>query len=150
MMDVQSTSERRVTIRLLSYWEKLRKGRVMPAEGDIDPDHMGDLWDHCFLIHIKDLEKEGYSYSHLGEEIKNAYQGGLSDTYTDGLISPNAARLTDCYMEIIESRKPVIDVGEFRNGRGDLVKYRQCLLPLGSGDKVEAIFGGMRYKIFPA
>lgn len=139
--------ERRITLRLLAYWEKLRAGRDMPSEEDIDPDDIGDLWDHCFLIHIKDLQKEGYHYTYLGSEIKKAYQGGLSDADTNGLVSPNAVKLADCYMEIMHSGKPLVDEGEFRNSHGDMVKYRQCLLPLGASGQVDTIFGGMRYKI---
>lgn len=150
MKNTQSAKERRITLRLLAYWEKARGNKLMPREQDIDPDHIEDLWDHCFLIHLKDLQKEGYHYTYLGEAIKMAYQGGLSEADTNGLVSPNAAHLADCYMEIMHSRKPLVDEGEFRNGHGDLVKYRQCLLPLGDGETVDAIFGGMRYKIFPA
>jgi hypothetical protein len=31
-----------------------------------------------------------------------------------------------------------------------MVKYRQCLLPLGEEGDVKAVFGGMRYKIYTA
>lgn len=140
-------AERRITLRLLAYWEKLRKGRDMPTEEDVDPEDIRDLWDNCFLIHISDLHKDGYNYIYLGTEIKNAYQGGLTDADMNGMVSPNAAKLENCYTEIINTCKPVVDEGEFINGHGDLVKYRQCLLPLGKNGQVEAIFGGMRYKL---
>ncbi len=143
-------NERRITVRLMAYWEKIRAGRPMPREQDVDPDIISDLWDYCFLLSVKDMGKEGYQYTYLGSEIKKAYQGGLSETDTGGLISPNADRLADCYMEIIHTKAPVVDEGEFRNSVGDMVKYRQCLLPLGEDGAVKAVFGGMRYKIFTA
>lgn len=139
--------ERRITLQLLSYWEKLRKGRTMPQETDIDPDDIAELWENCFLVHVADLHKEGYNYTYLGDGIKKAYQGEL-DAGVSGLVSPNAEKLADCYMEILNTAKPLIDEGEFTNAQGDLVKYRQCMLPLGRDGRVEAIFGGMRYKLF--
>lgn len=148
MTQHESMRERRITVRLLSYWEKLRRGLPMPTEQDIDPDHIQDLWDHCFLVHVEDLQKDGYQYTYLGKAIHDAYQGGLSEADTGGLVSPNAERLADCYMEVMHTRKPLVDEGEFKNIHGDVVKYRQCLLPLGEGDTVSAIFGGMRYKIY--
>jgi len=149
MTNAIPAKERRITLRLLAYWEKARAGKEMPSEQDIDPEHIQDLWDHCFLIHIKDLQKEGYYYTYLGDQIKKAYQGGLSEADTGGLISPNATKLADCCAEVRMTRKPLVDEGEFTNAHGDQVKYRQCLLPLGEGGEVQAVFGGMRYKIFP-
>lgn len=138
--------ERRITVRLLAYWEKLRRGRTMPAEQDIDPEHIQDLWDNCFLIHIRDLGKEGYQYTYLGDEIKKAYQGDIASDDTSGMVSPNSRRLKACYSEIVRTSKPLVDEGEFKNLHGDIIKYRQCLLPLGEGGQVAAIFGGMRYR----
>lgn len=150
MKNIHPVQERRITLRLLGYWEKARGERLMPREQDINPGHIEDLWDHCFLIRLKDFKKEGYSYSYLGNAVKKAYHGGLSGADTAGLASPNALKLTDCCKEIMHTRKPLVDEGEFHNGQGELVKYRQCLLPLGDGKNVQAVFGGMLYRIFPA
>src|ERR1700761_8086466 len=119
--------ERRITLRLLGYWERLRKDRDMPTEQDIDPEDIHDLWDSCFLIHVKDLEKSGYNYTYLGQAIEEAYQGGLSSA-DPALVSPHASKLSVCYAQIAQTRKPVVDEGEFVNQRNETVKYRQCLL----------------------
>ncbi len=140
--------ERRITLRLIAYWEKLRKQNQMPEESDIDPDDLQDLWDYCFLIHVKDLNKPDYNYTYLGKAIQQAYSGELEDNVRSRLVSPNAAKLAPSYAKVIETRAPLVEEGEFINLRNDVVKYRQCLLPLGSGNTVEAIFGGMRFKIF--
>ncbi|MDX1975419.1 MAG: PAS domain-containing protein [Rickettsiales bacterium] len=140
--------ERRITLRLLSYWEKQRRGRDMPTEQDIDPQDVRDLWPNCFIVHVEDLGKADYQYSFLGEAIARAYQGNLLDGSTTLVGTPYADRLNACYSEVIINRKPLIDEGEFRNIHQETIKYRQCLLPLGDEDGVTAIFGGMRYKIF--
>lgn len=142
--------ERRITLRLLAYWEKIRGSRLMPHEDDIDPDDIADLWDNCFLVHVTDLKKPDYNYTYLGDAIALAYQGDLLADASEEIVSPHASKLSVCYDQIISTKKPVVDEGVFRNHHNDIVKYRQCLLPLGEGEEVQAIFGGMRYRIFPA
>lgn len=146
-MNHQTVVERRITLRLLAYWERLRGGRAMPTEQDIDPDDIADLWDECFLIHTQDLNKPDYGYTYLGDRIRAAYDGGLSEKDPVLLLSPNAAHMSESYQKVLASGKPLIDEGEFTNIRGQVIKYRQCMLPLGEGSKIQAIFGGMRYKI---
>lgn len=140
--------ERRLTIRMLSYWEKLRKERAMPRESDIDPDDLADLWDSCFLIHVRDLDKPDYNYTYLGQDIIDAYKHGLSDDDAVGLCSPNAQQLAVSFKEIIDTKTPRVEEGQFTNVRQETVKFRQCLLPLGEDGRVDAILGGMRFKIF--
>ena len=147
---MNSFHERRITVRLMAYWEKLRKGRPMPAEADIDPDDIQDLWDHCFLVHVQDLEKPDYQYTYLGAAILQVYRGGLSESEAGSLLSPDASHMHDSFVHIAKTGKPVVDEGEFRNFNNEVVKYRQCLLPLGENGAVQAIFGGMRCKVYQA
>jgi len=147
-MFATSVIERRITLRMLSYWEKMRRGRLMPAERDIDPDEISDLWDSCFLIHVKDLDKPDYNYTYLGPKIVAAYEHGLSDDETHGLLSPNAGKLVANYERVIQTSKPLIEEGEFTNMHQETVRFRQCLLPLGENGQVDAILGGMHFKIF--
>ncbi len=149
-MQESSPLERRITLRLLSYWEKIRDTREMPTENDINPDDIGDLWDYCFLIHVADLSKPDYSYIYLGDAIIAAYQEGLSEADPGGVVSLRPSKLAKSYHKVIATGKPAIEEGEFPNLAGHTVKYRQCLLPLGEYGKVDAIFGGMRFKVFPA
>lgn len=147
-MSTSHAMERRITLRMLSYWEKLRKDRPMPTEQDIDPDDIVDLWDSCFLIHVKDLNQPDYNYTYLGQKILDAYKHGLSDGDATEVLSPNAGKLAMSFSKVIESSKPLIGEGEFKNIHQETVKYRQCLLPLGENGRVDAILGGMHFKIF--
>ena len=147
---VEPLIERRITLRLLAYWEKLREGRAMPSENDVNPEDISDLWDSCFMVQVRDLAQAACKYSYLGTAIIEAYLGDLKDNETNPVFSLDAKKLRRGYNRVIESRRPVLEEGEFHNLRGDLVRYRQCLMPLGQGDKVEAIFGGMRCKLFTA
>jgi hypothetical protein len=139
--------ERRITLRLLGYWEKLRGMRTMPASDEINPDDIQDLWDNCLLVQVSDLDKADYQYTYLGSAISEAYRSG-SDNGEGGRPALDTSSLAAGYRKVVETGKPLLDEGEFYNPNNHLVKYRLCLLPLGEGEQVRAIFGGMRFKIY--
>jgi hypothetical protein len=56
--------------------------------------------------------------------------------------------LSSRFAQVMATMAPALDEGEFTTTHGRTVLYRQCLLPLGNEEKgVEAIFGGMNYKV---
>ena len=141
--------ERRLTLRLLAYWERIRGDRAMPNENDINPEgDISDMWDDCFLIHTQDIDKEGYNFIFVGNNLKMVLTGGMFDDPADMWKSLNVRHLAPDLKKVLETQKPVIHEGELVNDAGQLVKYRQCLLPVGENNKVLAIFGGMRCKIY--
>jgi hypothetical protein len=139
--------ERRITLRLVAYWERIRKGKVMPLEAEINPDDIADLWDDCFLVHTKDLVQPDYNYTYLGVNVGAMYAEGMKSNDMEGLDHFNAAQLSRSFQKVIDTKKPVIEEGELTNALGRQVLYRQCLLPIGSDEQVEAILGGIRYRI---
>lgn len=141
--------ERRLTLQMLSYWERLRGTRPMPTESDINPEELSELWDDCFLIHESNMNQSDYNFVYLGNNIRKAVCGSLENSATSTTQNLNMRRLTPNIAKVLNNKTPVIEDGELINDLNQLVKYRQCLLPLGDGDKVLAVFGGMRCKIFP-
>ena len=147
-LPLNNPAERRITLRMMSYWERLRGARSMPTEENIDPDDLHDLWDCCFLLHIKDIGKPDYTYTYLGDEIARMFNEGLLEEAETHRKSAQITELTKNYNQVVETRKPVLEEGEFLNMVGSMVKFRQCLLPLGEGDNVLAILGAVRFKLF--
>jgi hypothetical protein len=141
--------ERRLGLRLLRYWQEKRGLRVLPLENDIDPEELGADWDFCFLLQSRDVANiEDYNFTYLGNKIMKAYFDKRIDEHNQFMVGPNAFRLSKHFMQVLETKQPVLDEGEFVTVQGRRVLYRQVLLPLGSLDKgIEAIFGGMNYKI---
>lgn len=140
---------RRLTSRLHSYWNDCRGIRPMPEENDIDPDALGEDWDYCFLLQSRDVANiKDYNFTYLGDRIVKAYFDTAIDEFNQFLIGPNASCMSGIFTKVIETGAPVYDEGSFKTLHGRTVLYRQCALPLGNEDKgVEAIFGGMNYKI---
>lgn len=139
--------ERRLSLRLFSYWERLRGDRSMPREDEIEPDGLQDLWEDSFLLRVEDIKKQNYRYSYLGDNLRNAYIAGLSEVDMENLPVFDASQFSAEILKVISTVRPCITEAEFTNDAGYVIKYRQCLLPLGRAGKVEGILGGMRYRV---
>ena len=142
MVEESSGYECRITIRLLGYWEKKRGMRRMASEADIDPADIADLWEYCFIARARDTDKRGHNFSYLGKAIADVYREGLD---TRDVAFPNMDELANGYKQVISKGEPLVTEGEITNPHGDVFKYRQVLLPLGEGSRVDAVFGGMRF-----
>lgn len=147
--DTYPYGERRLGLRLLRYWQEKCRMRNMPEENDLDPEELGEDWEFCFLLQSRDVANvQDYNFTYLGAKIMNAYFDKAIDEHNQFMVGPNAFRLSNHFNRVLETCAPVLDEGEFQTLHGRRVLYRQVLLPLGSPDKpVEAIFGGMNYKV---
>lgn len=142
-------TERRTSHRLVHYWQSIKGERILPAERDVDADELGDMWDSCFLIYIREgaeTEDASFSsYSHVGSHLLPVFverEGGQ-----DYLITLPPDYLRTAFQEMQMTKLPIVEsVKEFRID-SRFIRYRQCLLPLGTeGGEVRGIFGGMSYR----
>jgi len=146
-----NTLQHRYHLQLEQYWNSLRGTRPFPLESEVNPDEISDLWPSCFLVSIDDVTRRvGYRYSYLGEELIKAYgeDANHPDTVLRLLAAANApmARKFD---EVVKYGKPVIDESTFINLKHLDIKYRTCLLPLGTGDgMVTHVLGCMRWRAY--
>lgn len=141
--------DRRQINDLMQYWQRLCASRLMPEENDIDPEDVAEHWPHCFLIQVFDItQRRDYNFTYLGEGIIRAYRDGLLSAGEGIIISPNASELTHSFRIVLDTCAPVLAEGEFKSRHNQIIRYRQCLLPLGRGNTVDAIFGGMSYKVY--
>ena len=139
--------ERRLNMRLMSYWLELRgKGSEALAER-FDPKALQELWPHCFTI-IDPDRPERAKLDRIGEAI--AMESGLapramaaSKVPTDTLLG-HALRLAD---EVMRIKYPIVDSGEFTDFHGRKCLYRSILLPLSNDrGEISLVVGGARSK----
>lgn len=144
-------AERRFNLVLYDYWSRAKGDRLFPSENALDPHELEDIWDHCFCIQIRDINHvRHYNYSFLGSEIVKAYRRGDLQEETGAIVCPTANLMDTKFTQVMLTRRPLIEEGECENGQGQVVKFRQCMFPLGPDDEtVAAIFGGLNYKIYP-
>lgn len=155
--DIYPYGERRLSLRLLRYWQEKRGTRALATENDIDPEELGGDWEYCFLLQARDIANvQDYNFTYLGERILKAYFDKAIDEHNQFMVGPNAFRLSGHFARVIDTKAPVLDEGEFQTLHGRRVLYRQVLLPLGDSEpdadrdpdtEVAAIFGAMNYKI---
>ena len=140
--------ERRISERLLSLWEELRGDRPIPLERDLDIQRLSDYWESCFIVEITRREDErDYKYSYLGESIIAAYGDDLTgkEVYNH-LIAPYTQMLLLKFETVVGDLATVTDEAEFMNLKSKLIRYRQCLVPLGGSDgHVGFILGTMTW-----
>lgn len=141
--------ERRLSLRLLRYWQEIRGEQPYARENDIDPEVLGTDWDYCFLLQARDITNVAdYNFTYLGQKILTAYFDEGIDAHNPFMVGPNAFRLSQHFSRVLETTAPVMDEGAFQTLKGRQVLFRQVLLPLGDErDGIAAIFGGMSYKI---
>lgn len=57
--------------RLAEYWRSLRRGRPMPAKGDIDPLDIGWALSRIYLMDYR--PGEGFTYRLAGNEVSSVF-----------------------------------------------------------------------------
>lgn len=147
-----SDGEKRINLRLISYWEKLKGNKHLPLESDIEPDDLFDIWDDCFMIDVHHKNgKYAFRYGYLGDSLLEAFgdsdESG-SDVY-ELLLDTKDADTKVVLEDLLNDNEPFIQEGEFINNLDIPIKFRRCLLPLQSNTgHVDHILGGMRWKAF--
>lgn len=142
--------ERRISLMLLQYWNELRDERPMPTEDELDPDRLTAIWQHCFLLQIRDIKHViDYNYTYLGPALMQAYEDGTLDRFNGKMVAPDANRLASLYEQVIKTHDPLLDEGEYTMPGGRVIRFRQAMLPLGdTTGKVHSILGGAWFKVF--
>lgn len=144
-----AASERRATFQLIRYWEEMRADRTLPVEDDLDPDHdvLRNIWGQCFVVQVRDFEKLDFNYTYLGPDIIDAYRDDQLEGGNDRIVSLTATKLMDMYQQLVETKRPIVHMGEYTNPAGTLIKFRQCMLPFGKNGRVDVILGHMTYQL---
>lgn len=113
--DTYPYGERRLSERLLRYWNEKRGQRNYAIENDIDPEELGVDWDYCFLLQARDVANiQDYNFTYLGQKIMTAYFDQGIDAHNQFMVGPNAFRLSKHFNEVLENKEPVMDAGNSR------------------------------------
>jgi len=140
--------DKRLTKRLISYWENLRKQDVLPGWNKFNPAALADIMGQCCMWKVEISDKNNnsqlYTYEYIGEDVQKA----LGRDLTGKIFSPNvrpfpAARIVKRINEIVESKNPILDEGNFVNEKNKTIKFRSCLLPFGTkeGEVTNVLLG---------
>lgn len=126
--------EQRLTHRLTAHWNNLRKSDDIPRWEHFNPAALDDIWQKCALWAIRygKLDERSYVCEYIGDEVKEAL--GTDPTgrlFTGHFRNFRGTRIMAKMNEVISSRAPLSDEGQFVNSISQTVKFRSCLLPFG-------------------
>lgn len=144
-------SERRLNMRLMSYWQDLRGEESFAPAVRFDPEAVAELWPHCFTMVPAD-KPEDATLDHIGAAIAAASDLPAqalpaSDVPTDTLLGAVLGLMA----EVMKVRYPIVDSGDLTDRRGRHCLYRCILLPLtDTSGTISLLIGGARARWLPA
>jgi len=145
--------EQRLVVRLLGYWERVKKEDSMPDFRRNNPAMIEDLWGQCFILSVVSKSDNAYKYEHLGDQlyalctsdIKGKTFNAKNKGAGNSLVTPKMENIN----AIMEQKTPQEDSGQMPSKNGKLLKYRTILLPFGNESAgITHILGGVSYREF--
>lgn len=133
---------------LLAYWQGKRRGRPMPARGDIDPLDLPGHMGHLCLIDVE-LAPRRLRYRLLGSVVTEALGRDMTGRYFDEIYADDALADANRALEwIIEQRAPLRSHGRVLYKDKSHYRYETLNLPLSEdGETVNMIFGELRLSL---
>jgi hypothetical protein len=134
--------ERRLVLRILDYWRGITHTGAFPAESDIDPGAMSDMWPWCAVLGVDGKETDP-EFSYIGDHLKewcgaNLTGKPLSATPRGTLVEKAFSH----FDRVLEKKVPISVGGQFTDHQGVTMLYRSILLPLADdGKTVVALLG---------
>lgn len=134
---------------LLTYWERKRAGRGMPAREDIVPTAFPRLMPRMFMVRVE--EGPDFTYSLVGNANVEAHGGnytGMNVRELDDKSPGYGTSMHRFYSSIVKSRKPCAAKGSLRFVNRGFCGFAAIYMPLASADgKVSHIMGAAAYEM---
>jgi hypothetical protein len=150
MSDTQEHSmynEKRLTFRLLSYWNRIRGERPLPLLREINIQEIQELWYFTFTIDVRDNAHHMFQY--FGSELRLIFNedpsgSSVADALNDVLLNNTIGS----YVQCLEKKEPTMEAASFFCD-GKEFRYRTLCVPLSEdGETVDYVVGTTNYKIF--
>ena len=146
--------EKRLTARLLSYWDILRKEQVMPEFAALNFSKIDDIRPYCMVLTLEpgvDADNRDYQVKEMGTKLVTLYGENLTGKNIHKNNSQTkASALLRHAGKIITAPAPLEDDGKFINPQNKVVRYRSCLIPFGnpSTQEVTHVLAGRTWREF--
>ncbi len=132
MQEMPRGMERRLVLRLLTYWRDIRGERSFPALSDVQREQIADMWPNVFVLDVATNPADP-CFVEFGDKLSSAGDAPLRGCPVS-LAPPNTLlnhSVSYC-QEVIRKQVPISRGGEFINNRGIKVLYRSIILPMSS------------------
>lgn len=142
MNDLLQGAERRLVLRLLTYWRELQDESCFPCFADLNPIELGDIWRHCFVLDLTGNESDPV-FRTVGEAFSDYAECGFGNLKVSELPDENLAWLSTYYFEeVLNKEAPVSRGGVFTGRDGTKMLYRSILLPMAEDGEIISGFLG--------
>ena len=141
--------DRRLTTRLIKYWERLRKDEALPPFNRFNSGAIQDIWDTCFHVSVQP-GSQMFHYQYMGPKIVDAYGVNLTGSdISEKLRHIPGSQFFQKMDNLLEEYTPMENQGQFINEKNKTVKYRSCMVPFGTDEKgVTDVIAGLSWKAF--
>ena len=150
MQASEQVSEKRMTSRLCTYWEKLKKDCKIPDIHRFNSEALPEVWPQCFMVSVMDGDPIMYKVEYVGDIVVQMFGKSLQGNMLSASIKsiPGATVIGDID-ECVRAVDVVKRHGTFVNDKSKIVKYRSCMLPFGAeGGEVSHVVIGLSWKSF--
>jgi len=125
-------AERRLTLRLLNYWQEVKGVRSFPTCDDINSQAIADIWPNCYLLRIVKQDDEPI-FDYLGEKLAKFSGVFVSDlSFSETRHQTLLDQAIRYYRDALTTRAPVVGDDEFVRFDGTRIIYRSIILPLSN------------------
>jgi hypothetical protein len=146
------SADSRLTDRLISYWNTIRKENVMPDFSQFNASAIDDLWQQCVLFTVApaiENKSPTLNFYQIGEKLRDIYQSGMvGKSFSPGQRHFHGAPVLRRVEDVIVTQSAISDTGQFVNDKSKVVKYRTCLLPFGRNGHVTHMIAGLSWREF--
>lgn len=134
--------ERRLVLRLLSYWRELCGEREFPSFAEVDPARIPDLWPHCFLLEIAG-HTDNPVFRSIGAGLAEPAGLDLTDSHVSDVPDKTLAAAAVAYVqEVLISKVPISLGSKYLRPDGVRVQSRSILLPMSDdGETINFLLG---------
>lgn len=140
-------AERRMTRRLIKYWDMLRGRRAYPSLTEFDVEAVPGFADNAFVLDLtRSVELPFFRY--IGRDLARECPVPLIGRNLSEAPRPSlVAQVADHYLKVIVNRMPLEFEGTLADGFLIPLAYRGTMLPL-SIDRisVDALVGAISWK----
>ena len=142
--------ERRLVLRLLSYWRDLCGDRAYPSFADVDPASIPDMWQWAFVIEVVGHEADPV-FRHVGDGLVGFAEMPLTGVKLSAAPRDTLVSHAVSYVQaVIAKGVPISRGGEFMREGNIRVLYRSILLPMSDdGTTISGLLGAANCREVP-
>jgi hypothetical protein len=128
--------DQRLTVRLMSYWERLRKEDTIPDYSHFRSGSIDDIWPNCMVLTAEPsgADTNQFRFNYIGAKLEDVCGKDLSGQVAHQRLQSivAATKIVRKIDDVHSARTPIFDEGQFVNKKNKIVKYRAVLLPFGN------------------